>query len=103
MPASPQWPSPPMMPVYMPPNRGPKIHATILGLAVLVGLVAAHTALLLPPPGAFQSNNPDVVAYFLTLRALAVVSFAAMDTAVAFAVTIAFWGLSRPDLPESSR
>ncbi len=103
MPASPQWPSTPMMPVYMPSNRGPKIHAILLGLALFVGLVATHTAMLLPFPGSGGSSNPDIAAYLITIRALAVVSLAAMDAGVAFAVTIAFWGLSRPDLPDSSR
>src|SRR2546425_3682241 len=98
----PQWPAV-MMPAAPTGTLGPKMVAIFLGLGLFVGLLALHVAILLPRPNSFQSTDPDVVNYIITVRALTVTSMVALDAAVAFGVTVAYWGGAKPEMSEASR
>jgi len=87
-----------------PPPRFVRIVGILLGVATFVGFASFHAAVLLPPPGQFQSQNPDVIAYQLTVRALVATFLAAMDAVVAGSVAFGWgWGLGKPEITEAAR
>ena len=97
------WAGSPIVPMYQPP-KFVSIVAMMHGIAILVDYASFHAAVLLPPPGQFQSPNPDVVAYQLTVRALVATFLAAMDAVVAGSVAFGWaWGLGKPEITEAAR
>lgn len=97
------WPVGPVVSEF-PTAKFVKLLAIFVGVLIFVGMVAFHIAIILPRPGTSQSTDPDQVAYIVTIRALTAVFAAAMDAAVALAVTCSwYWGLTRPDLTEGAR
>jgi len=97
------WPGGPIVSGF-PPTRFVKLFAILVGLLLFVGMAAFHAVILLPIPGTPMPTDPDAAAYVLTIRALRVVFAAAMDAAVALAITCSwYWGLIRPDLTEGTR
>jgi hypothetical protein len=86
-----------------PKLRFVKVWAVLVGTLVFVGMIAFHVAIILPRPS-FPSTPEEQQAYVVTIRALSSVFAAAMDTAVALAVSCSwYWGLTRPDLTEAAR
>ena len=93
------------MPMYPPgPGLLLKIFPFILGALIFAGLLTFHVAVLIPPPSSGFPQNPELVAYFNTLRALAFASAVLLDAATGFSVAFAlFVGLTRPDISERAR
>ena len=97
------WAVGPMMAPF-PKLRFVKVWAVLVGTLVFVGMIAFHVAIILPRPSSFPPSPEEQQAYIVTIRALTSVFAAAMDTAVALAVTCSwYWGLTRPDLTEAAR
>ncbi len=97
------WAMGPMMAPF-PKLRFVKVWAVLVGTLIFVGMIAFHTAIILPRPIPFQSTPEEQEAYAVTIRALTALFAGAMDAAVALAVTCSwYWGLTRPDLTEAAR
>lgn len=90
-----------------PPPRGTPLISTILavvvGIAIFVGLLLVHVALLIPRPASPYSTPPPQ-SYQLTVMALGMTGMAIVDLAIGLAVAVALYqSVSRPEMSEAAR
>ncbi len=100
------WAGGPYVPGYAPAPAGGGLRyaGVVIGILLLLGLIAMHIAILIPPPGSCSYCSVETEGYLLLVRILMGLSFLAIDVTVVIAV-MASWhaSVSRPDLTEATR